>query len=147
METILCAAVGTASHQHGLEACTVCMVDLELCWQMTKLYRTYMNLISWEGGLRLIHACTVSNNAEATESHPMVGGSDSTLSFPFSYYCYNSLQPPLQQLKALVTPVKVITWSSLPMLYEQHLEGSTERTGKYAGQGCIPASDVREEVR
>jgi hypothetical protein len=24
METILCAAVGTASDQHGLEACTVC---------------------------------------------------------------------------------------------------------------------------
>jgi len=23
METVLCAAVGTASHQHGLEACTV----------------------------------------------------------------------------------------------------------------------------
>ena len=24
METVLCAAVGTACHQHGLEACTVC---------------------------------------------------------------------------------------------------------------------------
>jgi hypothetical protein len=24
METLLCAAVGTASHQHVLEACTVC---------------------------------------------------------------------------------------------------------------------------
>ena len=24
METLLCAAVGTASRQHGLEACTVC---------------------------------------------------------------------------------------------------------------------------
>ena len=23
-EVLLCAAVGTASHQHGLEACTVC---------------------------------------------------------------------------------------------------------------------------
>jgi len=23
METVLCAAVGTASHQHGLEVCTV----------------------------------------------------------------------------------------------------------------------------
>jgi len=23
VETVLCAAVGTASHQHGLEACTV----------------------------------------------------------------------------------------------------------------------------
>ena len=44
METLLCSAVGTASHQPGLEACTVCMVDLEPCWQMTKLYRTYVNL-------------------------------------------------------------------------------------------------------
>jgi hypothetical protein len=24
IETVLCTAVGTASHQHGLEACTVC---------------------------------------------------------------------------------------------------------------------------
>jgi hypothetical protein len=39
-------------------------------------------------------------------------------SFPISHYCYTSLQPPLQQLKALVTPVKVITWSSLPILYK-----------------------------
>jgi len=28
-----------------------------------------------------------------------------------------------------------------------NLEGNTESTGKYAGQGCIPASDVGEEVR
>jgi hypothetical protein len=50
----------------------------------------------------------------------MDNGRDSTQSFPFSLYCYTSLQPPLQQPKALVTPVKVITWSSLPMLCEQH---------------------------
>jgi hypothetical protein len=28
-----------------------------------------------------------------------------------------------------------------------NLEGSIESTGKYAGQGCIAASDVCEEVR
>jgi hypothetical protein len=28
-----------------------------------------------------------------------------------------------------------------------NLEGSTESTGKFAGQGWIPASDVYEEVR
>ena len=28
METVLCAAVGTASHQHGLEACTVYGIPL-----------------------------------------------------------------------------------------------------------------------
>ena len=37
----MCAAVGTASHQHGLEACTVCVVDLEQCWKITKLYQTF----------------------------------------------------------------------------------------------------------
>jgi len=28
VETVLCAAVGTASHQHGLEACTVYGIPL-----------------------------------------------------------------------------------------------------------------------
>jgi hypothetical protein len=52
----------------------------------------------------------LDNYAETNESHPMIGGSDITHSFPISLYCCTSLQPPLQQPKALVTPVKVITW-------------------------------------
>jgi hypothetical protein len=31
IEILLCAAAGTASHQHVL-----CMVDMGLCWKMTK---------------------------------------------------------------------------------------------------------------
>lgn len=34
MKTLLCAAVGTASHEHELDAYTVCGADLASCRKM-----------------------------------------------------------------------------------------------------------------
>ena len=44
METLLCAAVGTASYQHVLELCAVCYIWQ--CWILTRLYRIYLHQIS-----------------------------------------------------------------------------------------------------
>lgn len=107
METLLRAAVGTASYQHGLQVCTVCMVDLELCWQMTKLYQTYVNLISWVTIHMCVHCKVIKLRPQKVTSRLVEV--TALLSFLFSHDSYRSLQSPLQkQLKALVTPVKVI---------------------------------------
>jgi hypothetical protein len=36
MQTLLCIAVGTACHQHELEACPFCVADLGLEWKIKK---------------------------------------------------------------------------------------------------------------
>jgi hypothetical protein len=41
-DALLCVAVGTASHQHGLEEYAM-HGGLRLCWKMAKLYWTYLH--------------------------------------------------------------------------------------------------------